>query len=125
MSLLGYKTIHLVGLMMLFISLGGLALLGGLGADAQRAKPYRAVLSAFHGLGLLLLIVAGFGLLARLGAAKPADWGGWVHAKMVLWLLFGAAVVPLKRMPQLGRLWLVVLTAMGGVTAWIALFKPF
>lgn len=120
-----YKVIHLLGLMLLFTSIGGLAIVSAAGGDPDRAKPLRAVLSAFHGLGLLILVVAGFGLLAKLKMGAPGTWGGWVYAKLVLWLVFGAAVVPLKRAPQMARLWLVLFAALGGVTAWLALYKPF
>jgi hypothetical protein len=120
-----YKLLHVVGLLLLFIALGGLAVLGALGTDPARSKPIRAVLSAFHGLGLVILVVAGFGLLARLNISAPAQWGGWVYAKLLLWVIFGAAVVPLKRAPTLARLWLVVLAVLGCVAGWLALMKPF
>ena len=120
-----YKVIHLAGLMLLFLSLGGLAILGAVGADAARTKAFRGVLSAFHGIGLLILAVAGFGLLARLQMGSPATWGGWVYAKLGLWLVFGAAVVPLKRAPHLAKVWLLVFGLLGAVTAWLAIFKPF
>lgn len=125
MSLLAYKVIHLVGLMLLFGGIGGLAVVGGIGADPARAKPFKAILNAFHGLGLVLLAFGGFGLLAKLGIAKPGAWGGWVYAKFGLWLVFGAAVVPLKRMPTMTRLWLLVFVALGAVTGYLALYKPF
>lgn len=125
MTLFAYKIVHLVGLMLLFGALGGLAVLGGAGVTGDRAKPFKGVLNAFHGLGLLLLVVGGFGLLAKLGVAKPADWGGWVHAKMVMWLVFGAAIVPLKRKPELARIWLLLFVVLGGITAWLGVSKPF
>lgn len=125
MTLPAYKVLHLLGLMMLFGSLGGLAVLGALGADPSRSKPFKAILNAFHGVGLVLMLVAGFGLLAKTGMAKPGDWAGWVHAKFVLWLLFGAAVVPFKRMAGAARLWLLIYVVLGAVAAWLALFKPF
>ena len=120
-----YKLVHVVGLMLLFGGLGGLAVLGAVGADPSRAKPLRGVLIAFHGLGLVLLVVAGFGLLARLNLGAPDTWGGWVYAKLILWIVFGAAVVPLKRAPGQARVWLVVLVLLGLVGGWLALMKPF
>lgn len=120
-----YKIVHLAGLMLLFMSLGGLAVLGALGADKAASKPMRAVLSVFHGVGLLVLAVAGFGLLARLNMGAPDTWGVWVYIKLVLWLVFGAAVVPFKRMPGLARVWLIVFAALGTVAAWLAIAKPF
>ena len=120
-----YKLVHVVGLLLLFASLGGLAVLGGLGTDPARSTPFKAVLNAFHGLGLVVLLVAGFGLLAKLDMSAPDKWGGWVYAKIVLWVVFGAAVVPLKRAPSLARLGLLLLVGLGCAAGWLALMKPF
>lgn len=125
MSYAAYKVVHLLGLMMLFLSLGGLAMLGALDADKSKSKALRGALSMFHGVGLLVLLVAGFGLLARLNLNGPDGWSTWVYLKVVLWLVFGAAVVPLKRMPHLARVWMLAFVALGTFGGWLAINKPF
>ncbi len=119
-----YKIMHLAGVMLLFGGLGGLAAVGALQPEANKAKPMRTLFMIFHGIGLLLMLVGGFGILARLKIGADA-WGGWVYIKMVLWLGFGAAIVPLKRMPTLARVWLLLFVALGAVAAWLGVTKPF
>ena len=76
-----------------------------------------------HGVALLLILVAGFGLMARLGlfGAIPL----WAWAKIVLWLLLGAAIFLLKRNPRWATgLW-VTFPLAGALAAWLAVAKPF
>ena len=96
MSPLFYKFLHHVGLMMLFISLGGL---GALALTGQATSKARGTFVALHGVGLIVILVAGFGLLAKLNYGFPV----WVVVKLVLWLALGAIIVPLKRSPALAR----------------------
>lgn len=121
MSLLAYKTIHLFAVILTFTILGGLALhaANGGGRDTNSQRKLTGIL---HGLGLLLLLVSGFGALARLATGGVP---GWVWAKIVLWLLLGAAAVTFRRGPGVARLVLWLLPVLGGVAAWLALYKPF
>ncbi|MFZ4765496.1 MAG: hypothetical protein ACOYMN_11125, partial [Roseimicrobium sp.] len=62
MSPVFYHLAHLVGLILLFVGIGGLA--GGYSKSALK----------FHGLGLLILLIAGFGLVAKLKLSYTAPW---------------------------------------------------
>lgn len=84
MSLIFYKILHLVGVILLFIGLAS--------ALMPKDTPHRKIGVMFHGIGLVLLLVAGFGLIAKLQIGFP--W--WIIAKLVLWLGFGA-------MPLIGK----------------------
>ena len=54
-------------------------------------------------LGLVLLLVGGFGMLAKLGVSGIP---GWVHPKILIWVLLGLAVAVPYRKPELARpLW--------------------
>ena len=76
-----------------------------------------------HGLGLFMLLLGGFGMLARLGIVR--EMPTWVIIKIVIWLVIGAILAPMKRKPQWsGWLWAVVLILVSAA-AWTALFKPF
>ncbi len=113
-----YKVLHVVAVLFLFASLGTLAAVAGR-ADA-RLKRLAAI---SHGVALGVIFIAGFGLLARLGLFGGLP--GWAWAKLVLWALLAAAVVPLKRKPEWApALWLV-LPILGGAAAWLAIAKPF
>jgi hypothetical protein len=114
-----YKLMHLLGLFLVLIALGGLALHGANGGSRETQR-WRRPVAITHGLGLLLLLVGGFGMLAKLGAGLPP----WAAGKLVLWLALGAALGLLGRRPALGRpLWFVVpLLALGA--AMLAIYKP-
>lgn len=120
MSYQFYKIIHVLGIMLVFLAFGGLAVVG-LSSDASRLKPARTLLASFHGVGMLLLLVAGFGLIAKLGGGFP----GWMIAKVVIWLVLGASVVVFRKKPDAGKPMLIVLPILGLIAAGLALYKPF
>lgn len=96
MSPMFYKFLHHVGLLLTFISLGGL---GALALSGQGQSKARAPFVALHGAGLIVILVAGFGWLAKLGYGLPV----WAVVKIVIWLALGALVVPLRRKPALAK----------------------
>src|SRR5262245_48856972 len=120
MSLYVYKVLHLLGIFLLFAALGGLVLrrIADRGATPARDAASRLA-GATHGIALILLLVSGFGLLAKLGLALPA----WAVAKLVIWLLMGALVVVIRRSTSAGWLWWA-LPALGVLAAWLAIYKP-
>jgi hypothetical protein len=122
MSLEFYKIMHIVGLAAIIAALGGAAVhaINGGTRDTNKA---RGLVAATHGIGLVLMLVGGFGMLAKLGimAAMP----GWVYAKLALWLVVGALIVIPLRKPELAKpLWLLV-PVVAGLGAWMGLLKPF
>ena len=120
-SPLVYKNIHLLGVFMILMALGGLILHRINGGIREHA--WRKPVAVTHGVGLLLALVGGFGALARLGIFWPLP--GWVIGKLVIWLVFGALVAVIFRSPTLAKpLWWVtiVLAALAG---YLALHKPF
>lgn len=121
MSLLTYKVLHLLGLFLLFVSLGGVALVAVQGGTKQSLIGRRLVY-ATHGFGLLLVLVSGFGMLARLGITSGLP--GWVWAKLAIWILVAASItLPLRMRSVAVPAWFVLPT-LGAVAGWLALFKP-
>jgi len=114
MSNLVYETLHMIGLMMLFIGVGVLATQG---ADG----PYRKPAAMLHGIGLLVILISGFGLLAKLqlGYDKP-----WFFGKVVILILMGAAPVFLKKPNLKGHIGWIIVIALGAVAAYLGIFKP-
>ncbi len=108
-----YKVVHLAGLVTLFASLGALAVV-----PAERRKPFMAL----HGIATVVMLVAGFGLLAKLNLM--GNLGMWVYAKLGIWLAFGVIPVVLKRKPNLAVPMLLVSIALGAVAAFLAITKP-
>jgi hypothetical protein len=117
-----YKIVHLSGILMVFLSLGGAAMHAINGGEKNHA--WRKPVAITHGLGLLLALVGGFGLLARLGIAH-GGLPGWVIAKLGIWLILGALLAVLIRKKNLAKsLWIFVIF-LGGVAAYLAGYKPF
>ena len=113
-----YKLLHVIGLMLLFLSLGGMLL--GARSALDRAPKGTASL---HGVGRFVMLVGGFGMMARLGIHWP--WPGWLIAKLGVWLTIGALPVLVRRqvLPG-GPAWLIA-AALGALAAWLAISKPF
>ncbi len=117
-----YKVIHILGVIFLFTALGGLLLHlmnGGNKAD----NPSRKVLAITHGIALLVIFVAGFGLLARI---QPMSAGIpiWLYPKLLIWLFMGIAVALLYRKPRLAASFWWVLPLLGVLAAVFAIYKP-
>jgi hypothetical protein len=122
MSLAAYKVLHLLSAFLLFAALGGFTL-AALARRGDRERG-RSLAAASHGIALVLLLVTGFGALARLDISNPALWPGWVWAKLAIWLLLGAAVM-VRRFPGAAQVLWWLWPILGGVAAWLALYKPF
>lgn len=118
-----YRLVHLFGIIMLFVVLGGLSY-GATRSEAGRGGVSPRVAMALHGAALFIVLLGGFGLLARLGVVHGMDWPGWVWAKLGIWLLAGAAVVVPRRRPEWAPALFVALPLLGGIAAWLAIFKP-
>lgn len=113
-----YRLLHILAAFFLFSALGGLVV-----AAVHNDARFRKIGSITHGISMILLLVSGFGLMARLGidhSAIPA----WAWLKLGIWVALGACMVAIKRM-QNGRwiLWLA-LPLLGGVAAYLGLFHP-
>ena len=65
MDISAYKLIHLVGLALVCYAFGGL--------EAQSDDQDRKRFTIFHGIGLLLALVGGFGLAAKTGTSH-SEW---------------------------------------------------
>ncbi len=122
MSYSFYKIIHIFGILALFMALGGLALHTMNGGDKKFAN--RKWVLLFHGLGLTVILISGFGLLARIGVAH----GGlplWVYAKLLIWLVMGGIIAAIPKMKSSSKpMWLVILS-LGTLAGWLAGTKPF
>lgn len=120
-SYIGYKVIHLAGVFILLISLGGLIVNRAVSGNGENS--WKKHLTILNGISLVLILIAGFGLLARLGVSWP--WPGWIYAKVAIWLAFGAGTVLVKKFAGAGKalLWAFLILAM--CAAYMAVGKPF
>ena len=106
-----YHILHLVGAIFLFVGFGGLLSANGNTRTAMK----------FHGIGLLILLVAGFGMIAKLKLSYTALW---VLAKMVIWLALGALPVLAKRRALQPGVVVLIAIALGGAAAYLGYLKP-
>jgi hypothetical protein len=113
MSYESYKVIHLAAIFV-FLSSASVLLL---------ARPAGKTWKMITGLASFVILVAGFGLVARVtGGALP----GWVIAKIVIWLVVtGLGHLVAKRFPAQAAkaYWLTLVLAC--TAAYLAVFKPF
>ena len=117
-----YKVLHLVGAFMILLSLGGVAANSINGVPKKNS--WRKAMMITHGIGMIFSLVAGFGLMARIGVVH-GSLPGWVIAKLVIWLVFGALIGVINRKPELGKPMWILIIVLGGMAAYLAGSKPF
>jgi len=121
MSFEFYKILHLSGLMLLFFGLSAILTMKMVGAKFEGKSKSLAMLT--HGIGLLFLLVGGFGMLARMGIMGSLP--GWVYAKLAIWLILGGSATLAKKKGQIGWPLMILFVGLGTTAAWLALTKPF
>lgn len=104
-----YKVIHIVGLIALFLGIGGM-LAGG-----------RKSFALLHGIGLLVVLVAGFGMQAKGNLGFP----GWLIGKLAIWVVFAVLPVAYKRKAMPAAFILLGALVLGGLAAWLVVARPF
>jgi hypothetical protein len=113
-----YLFLHLAGILMVFSTLGGALTFVANGSN-KADNVWRKRLAITHGIGLTLLLVSGFGMLARLGIHSLPNWA---IIKLVIWLILGFYLTLIYKKPSLaGNLWWL-LFLLGGLAAFIGIF---
>lgn len=112
-----YKVVHLTGVAMLFLSVSAMLVRASV---APRTTSLRKLIGCTHGAGLLLLLAAGFGVVAKDGLS----YSGWVLLKMAIWVAFALMPMLIKRVPNaLGLIWSVTIL-LGLLVAYLATHEP-
>lgn len=115
-----YKILHIFGLLLTFSGLAGLITLS---LNKSTITPStRKFLAIIHGVGLLILVVAGFGLAARLNLTSSFPL--WIWLKVAIWILIGGISALIKRKPQWATGLFVVILLLGTCAAGLAIHKP-
>lgn len=117
-----YNVVHIVGIVFLMAGLGGIALTAG--SAASETQSTRRFAMVFHGVGVFLILLGGFGMLARLGIVRGTSWPGWVWAKAIIWGMLGVVAFIPYRFPRTARPLLLLLPVLGGLAAYLAIYKP-
>ncbi len=122
LPLSAYKILHIMGILMVIMGLGGVNL--HVAKGGTRSDPGRKMAAITHGIGMVLVIAAGFGMLARLDI-PGYPWPAWVFAKLAIWLAFGALLSLTSRLPAACKvLWWITL-ALAVFAAFLGITKPF
>ncbi|MEZ5385607.1 MAG: hypothetical protein R3F13_08830 [Prosthecobacter sp.] len=118
LTLQTYHFLHLIGLILVFVGFGGLL-------SSEGAKKSMK----WHGIGLVISLVSGFGMLAKMSKGLPEGAPSlytqpWVIAKFALWLVLGFLPVLAKRRVISAPMVVLIAMVVGGVLAWLGYFKP-
>ena len=118
-----YEILHVLGIALMFSAMGAVAI-DAAGGGSRKSAKNRGLVLAMHGIGALLILVGGFGMLARMGFMHGAAFPGWIIAKIVIWILLGTAIVLPYRVPSLAKPMFVLLPFLAGAAVYFALYKP-
>lgn len=123
MSFLAYKLVHLAGLFTLTTVLAGVCV-QALHGDASPGSRRTPLVAAVFVLAALLILIGGFGMLARMGLLR-SGLPRWALVKLGIWI----GVVAMATVPHRGPGWarfallaLPIVLVLAGATA---LYKPF
>lgn len=120
MSLKIYILLHLVGVIFLFLSIGALVVRAMEGGPRGISDTARGLSGMTHGIALLVILVSGFGMLAK----YPLNFEPWVWGKLLIWLVLGSAVAFVRKMPRKAKLWWWLLPILGVLAAYLCVYKP-
>jgi uncharacterized membrane protein SirB2 len=116
-----YKVLHLIGVFITIASLAGMSL--HMASGGTREYSNRKFAGMFHGIGLTITLIAGFGLLARLGMHNGIP--GWAIAKLVVWVILGGMPALIYRKPNLAKQFWAFILLFASLNAYLAIYKPF
>lgn len=117
-----YKILHFLGIFATLMGLGGIGahILSGGNRETFKARKWLGML---HGMGLVLILIAGFGLHVRVLPGEAFQ--GWQYAKLVIWLLLGIMPALFYRQPRLAKSTWWLTLGLASAAAMLAIFKPF
>lgn len=110
-ALTTYKIIHLTGIAALALGVGGKM------AGGEKRKAF----AILQGIGLLVMLVSGFGLLAKNHLGFPI----FAMVKAALWLLIGALPVIFRKLKTPLPVCILISLTLVAVMAWLGLTKPW
>lgn len=121
-----YEIVHVIGIALVMLAFGGIASHASAGGSFKGPGSQRALRVAHHA-GMLLLLIGGFGMLARIGIAKGgiASFPLWLWAKLALFLVLGGTVALPYRRPRWAWPAFFAAPLVAGAAVYLALYKPF
>ena len=118
-----YNLVHVIGIILAMLALGGASILAMATPAGATPRPTRRLLAILHGVGVFLVLLGGFGMLARLGITQ-GGFPGWIWVKLAVWAVVAAALFLPRRYPAIAKPLLLALPVLGGLAAYMAIYKP-
>ena len=115
-----YRVVHFLGLFLLFGGLGALSALFAAGKPPT-GQLYKLIYRTF-GVGMFLVLLGGFGLLARL-LTSDGDWALWIWVKLAIWIALGLMPLVARSSPGRARWLLWGVPLLGAIAAFAVIFK--
>lgn len=106
-----YQTLHIVGIVMVFLGYGALIARSLIAPENGSMKKLGSITS---GIGLLIILIAGFGLISKLGHSFTEPW---LLVKMAVWLVLGGLIAVINRKPGAALLVWCLLILLAGIAA--------
>lgn len=114
-SLQIFYFLHFAGLASLFLGMGAIL---GMGEDRKHVNKFVGI---FHGIGIVLILVGGFGLLGVMKTGFP----GWIIIKLVLWVCLSMIMILAKRKICTPKATAILGLILGLIAIAMCLLKPF
>lgn len=119
MSLETYHFLHLIGLIFVFVGFGVLF-----------SPENRVSAMKWHGIGLLISLVSGFGMASKYAKMLPEGspsyyMQNWLLVKVGLWLVLGFLPVLAKRRVLAPKAVVLIAVLIGIALAYLGYRKPF
>ena len=107
-----YKIAHLIGISVLALGVGGMM------AGGEKRKTF----AMLQGIGLLVMLVTGFGLLAKLKFTPYVP--PFAIVKIVLWLVIGMLPMIFRKLKTPLPVCILISLTLVGILAWLGVMKP-
>jgi len=115
-----YKILHLFGIALLMLGLG--AVVSAYAMTPKVSSKIRILGFSAHGVGLLLSLVGGFGMAARMGLVQGLP--GWIYAKLGIWAVLALSISLAKRKASWSFALVGLFSGLVALAAYFAIYKP-
>lgn len=116
-----YKILHITGLILVFSGLVSVLTMSMTRVEITGHMKKFAFIS--HGVGLVLMLISGFGLMARLGMVTSMPT--WIYFKLAIWVILGGMIALAKRKGYIGWPIFILFVGLGATAATLAITKPW
>ena len=114
-----YQVLYIIGISMVFLGYGALLARSMAAPDNVSVRKLGSITS---GIGLTLILVAGFWLIPQFGHRFTDPW---LLVTFVTWLILRTPIVLINRKPQLAMFLWCLLIALGATAAIMVYFVRF